>query len=1030
MLRDRTWALSYKTDDGSLAERFYTPVLSESDRYDRGIGYFSAGSLSQNMRGIEGLIHNGGKMRLLVGCTLKPDEIEAVQKGEDLKRRVEKNLCGVRLDPLDPYTADSLELLSWMIAMGHMEIKIAVTLNEKGDPGGDPIYHKKIGIAEDSVGNKIAWNGSDNMTPYGLSLNSEIVMAYTSWKAPGYVHDIENDFYTDWSGKNPHLAVMGVPEAVRRRLLAYAPPGGKIPARLERQGPVPDGGVWTFIWNAHRIQNGGMVGVATAPVEPWPHQIRVFLRLRAASPVRILIADEVGLGKTIQAGLFLRQAWLEGRRRILIMAPAGLTRQWQKELREKLNLDWPVYGGSGLNWQETHAKGGGRKISSDRENGMSVLATSGHGRRADMGTLSGSWTRQGPVIVSTHLARRDAYAAEICNTEWDIVVLDEAHYARQTNPNNPNKHTPNKTLRLMRTLQGKTRDLILMTATPMQLHLVELYDLLALLGLPRGWSWESFEKFDRRLPGLDVADLEFMSDLYRASVEEYGPIDAERLGVSELRAKNALRILAGDLGIRPLPSDFDIIRRVLLSCSPVTRMVSRNTRRQLREHIRSNNLDWKLGERDVNDYAVQMSAEERALYDEVGRYITRIWNSYRGGTRQAVGFVLTIYRKRLASSFAAFEATLERHLAKLGGAAMPHGGQHLYVYEDEYEDMDTAEIEQKEEDALKKLDMEHVRRLLDMKRGLPPDTKIESLVNKITELRKNDYSQVMVFTQFTDTMDFLRDRLKQNWSVMCYSGRGGEEPGPDGWTSLSRDEAKTKFMDGKVDILLCTDAAAEGLNFQSCGAMINYDMPWNPMRVEQRIGRIDRIGQTHATIRIVNMYYADTIEARIYHTLRQRIRLFEDVVGTLQPILAKLEDMIKKCVLDGGEIFQYADLDAEEEHAGHGLDLDGLLAAGTEQLEPPKSPVTMKDLARIAGNSGLMRGFRTHPAGDGQYHIDGPYDRRVLITTDRRLFERHSGSMEFWSPGSPVFPEPGKVSDASKCETLGQLLNEIEQGRA
>ena len=114
----------------------------------------------------------------------------------------------------------------------------------------------------------------------------------------------------------------------------------------------------------------------------------------------------------------------------------------------------------------------------------------------------------------------------------------------------------------------------------------------------------------------------------------------------------------------------------------------------------------------------------------------------------------------------------------------------------------------------------------------------------IKAMQRDGYEQVMVYTQFTDTMDFLREELKRRWRILCYSGRHGEEPGPGGiWVPLTREQTKTKFRDGSVDILLCTDAAAEGLNFQFCGAMINYDMPWNPMRVEQRIGRIDRIGQ-------------------------------------------------------------------------------------------------------------------------------------------------------------------------------------------
>ena len=118
----------------------------------------------------------------------------------------------------------------------------------------------------------------------------------------------------------------------------------------------------------------------------------------------------------------------------------------------------------------------------------------------------------------------------------------------------------------------------------------------------------------------------------------------------------------------------------------------------------------------------------------------------------------------------------------------------------------------------------------------------------------------MVFTQYIDTMDFLRDTLLKDadWRLMCFSGRGGEIPSADGsWRRIGRDGAKRRFRDSEADILLGTDAAAEGLNFQFCGALTNYEMPWNPMRVEQRIGRSDRLGQQNQIIRIVNRVTTD-----------------------------------------------------------------------------------------------------------------------------------------------------------------------------
>ena len=1002
MLRDKKWNPGYTTDAGNLSEQFYIPALSEAVRYDRGTAYFRARSLVRNMLGIEGLIRKKGKMRMLVGCTLEADEIDAIRRGEDLKKQVENNLRRIQLDPPDSDTADGLELLSWMIASGYLVIRIAVRCGEDGRPeAGTALFHKKIGTVEDPSGDKISWKGSDNETPSGQSANSESMMVCTSWEEPKYQLWIEDEFENDWCGRNRRLAIMDVPEAVRRKLLSYAPPNGRRPRWLRKRSPEADAGrnaVWSFIGRAHKAKNGGMVGLATAPVVPWPHQVQVFRRLQANRPSRLLIADEVGLGKTIQAGLFLRQAWLEGRRRILVMAPAGVIRQWQMELREKLNLDWPVYDGKNLVWQDTH--GGG----TDRRERV------------------GDWTAQGPVIVSSHLARRDDRASDITAAEWDVVVLDEAHYARQTNPNDPRRHTPNKMLAFMRRLQGRTADLVMMTATPMQLHPVELYDLLTLLGVPDGWNRGTFERFYSCVHGWDAEDLEFLASMFRASVGKYGSIDGSSLGMPRLQFKKVLRVLDGDSKIMLQTRDRRAIERVLLAGSPVARLVSRNTREQLREHIRANNLGWRLGTRDVQDRFLDMSGEERAAYDAVNAYISSIWNKYRGKNRQAVGFALTVYRKRLASSFAALRATLKNHLKQLSGDVPSQS-----LYDDEYDDMDAEEIAENETKALRELDRQAVQNLLGMIRNLPLDTKFGHLVEEIIAMRRDGYEQVMVYTQFTDTMDFLREELKHRWRILCYSGRHGEEPGPGGiWVPLTREQTKTKFRDGSVDILLCTDAAAEGLNFQFCGAMINYDMPWNPMRVEQRIGRIDRIGQQFQQIRIANMYYKNTVEADVYGVLRKRIGLFKKTIGSLQRIIALIDGKYKNIVLQSGRM---TDAEAEqmltEANESPGLDMDAMLASDTALYEEPESPVTMEDLDRIATTANLMHPRKVEQVKTGQYNLKPLGGRSVRITTDRGQFENHADSMEFWSPGSPAFPESPVEHDPPKHDALRQLLDSM-----
>ena len=231
----------------------------------------------------------------------------------------------------------------------------------------------------------------------------------------------------------------------------------------------------------------------------------------------------------------------------------------------------------------------------------------------------------------------------------------------------------------------------------------------------------------------------------------------------------------------------------------------------------------------------------------------------------------------------------------------------------------------------------------------------------------------MVFTQYTDTMDFLRDQLSRNSAVriMCYSGRGGEIRSADGtWRVISRDDAKRRFREGQADVLLCTDAAAEGLNFQFCGAVVNYDMPWNPMRVEQRIGRIDRLGQENPIIRIVNLHYDDTVETDVYRALRNRIGLFESVVGKLQPILSQLPKLISATVLTNtGRDRIVSDIESALDEAGTGLDLDAATDAGLE-LAPRALPLyDFDDLDRIVtSESARPAGIHVNGLAQREYH--------------------------------------------------------------
>ncbi|MBL8785556.1 MAG: DEAD/DEAH box helicase family protein [Deltaproteobacteria bacterium] len=1113
-LRDSDWALRYDSSVDSLIDGFFVPVMEPAVRYDRSTGFFSAKILCVAARGIEHLVRNGGRMRLVVGCTLGSDEVAAIARGEALREVIERRLDWP-LEAAGQDEVDALELLAWMVRCGHLDVKVAVPCGpDRKVMAGQAIFHEKVGVVQDAWGDEVAFQGSVNETVMGWlggeGGNWESINVFASWQeGAGYAAVTRASFERLWADETPHARVVDVPTAVRERLLTHAPSEGQRPRRLElldeaeaegageaREGlgndevtgahtaaeakgveasePAGAGGegeaagagdddgvqrdarrarFWAAVRNAPVAEDGGKwVGVATAAVEPWPHQERAYLRMYEGWPTRLLIADEVGLGKTVQAGMLLRQAWLSGRaKRILVLAPKAVLSQWQLELREKFNLSWPIYDGNELRWLPG-----------------AVGVSEGAGRVDKVG--GASWPKEDVVLASSHLVRRQARAQALLAAEpWDLVVLDEAHHARRKGAGGIGEEGPNRLLQLMKGLTLRTQGLLLLTATPMQVHPVELWDLLSLLGLPRDWSPDGFERFYRLVgqPSLGSQDFELLARMFRSAEATFGPISDEvvkrRMG-SGLGAKNLLRALR-DQAATPrsqLSADKRAIAvQVMREGSPVGRLVSRHTRELLRRYIAEGKLTARLARRRVEDRFIVMSEGERALYDAVEDYIASTWNNAKESEKNAVGFVMTIYRRRLASSFAALRETLAGRLRAMREGVPSFDEEDLEsAIGDEgvagAEEIDDEQARAMAKKALVREEARDIDGLLAEVRRLPLDSKAVELERVIAELRDADYGQVIVFTQFTDTLDFLRGLLSgKGLRVFCYSGRGGEVPsaGPRGtpgdqrsWQWVPRDEIKRRFARGEADVLLATDAAAEGLNFQFCGALVNYDMPWNPMRVEQRIGRIDRLGQRFEDIRIVNLHYEDTVEADVYRALAERIGLFTAVVGKLQPILSRLPTRIARATR--GELGDAARLedgrdpgtaagrlarqrlldDLEREIAeedAQGLDLDAMAELDFAAVTRERAACDLGDLEAALRLDGLLpRGWRAERLhAKGEWALFRAGRAPVRVTVNRSHYEEHPTSVELWSPGSPVFPSEGIGVDGASSEAPRSVVS-------
>ena len=1050
LLCDREWKLKYTPDDGDLVTVFYVPALECAVRYDRLTGYFRARALALAARGLEGLIRNGGRMRLLVGCTLDQPEVDAIAKGAECREQVKAHLLANPLRPGNQREVEALELLAWMVANQFMEVLVAVPCDEHHRPiPSQGIFHEKAGTIEDKTGDRLAFNGSLNETEAGWTQNWESLNIFRSWLGddPRVVAE-EANFAKLWAGESTHVITMSIPDALRDDLLRFLPEND-LPARMKKQEVTPPQSppepaasapaplidlrrlVWAYIKEAPKMPNGGeRVGEATSNVEPWPHQIRAFQRLYGHWPPRLLIADEVGLGKTIEAGMLIRQAWLaEKARRVLILAPASVCRQWQLELREKFNLNWPIYDGDQLIW----------------------LKTPGRNKSLEKPVPRTDWHKQPFVIASSHLMRRRERVPELAEQAepWDIVVIDEAHHARRKSPGFGGELRPNRLLELLHRVKDKTQALLLLTATPMQVHPVEVWDLLSVLGLPPDWHEAAFLKFVKAVDHASPSpgDMEFLAAMFRATENRYGraiEADVRRAGAtSGLQAKRVLSALRDSAAIPRRQMDAparSVALRLMRSRSPISWLISRYTRDLLRRYHKAGKMQTPIADREVEDRFVALSTAEGTIYEAVENYISTTYNQASAKEKNAVGFVMTVYRRRLSSSFYALRHTLEDRLAamKSGRSPTPEESSddaETEMFDAEGEVLAADEVAELEQAALAQEEKDDIASLLEKIRELPPDTKAERLRDELEHLCADGYPQTMVFTQYADTMDFLRDELaaKTSLRVMCYSGRGGEVREKDGrWRTISREEAKRLFRTGKADVLLCTDAAAEGLNFQFCGSLINYDMPWNPMRVEQRIGRMDRLGQEHAKIRIVNLHYEGTVETDVYMALRRRIHLFESIVGRLQPILAKMSTVITGHVLGNrtrdpaaraalaGELEQQA-----EQAKREGFDLDAMLDSDLQEPPRPMPRLTLPDLDMVLQRvDSLPAGLVVRKLQNGEYAYLAPgMASEVRITTRPDYFDEHSESLELWSPGSPSFPMP--EADAMKEELAGTSISAL-----
>ncbi|MBX7100812.1 MAG: DEAD/DEAH box helicase [Myxococcaceae bacterium] len=543
--------------------------------------------------------------------------------------------------------------------------------------------------------------------------------------------------------------------------------------------------------------------ISEARVDLNPHQIEAAaFALEALPRGGCLLADEVGLGKTIEAGIVIAQRCLETKGRVLILTPATLRAQWQAELRDKFDLESFVV------------------------DSRTVRAT------------GNPFDQPGPVIASIPFA---AFRPEHLKAiPWDLVVIDEAHRLR-------NSHQPsNKTGKALRSsLAGRPK--LLLTATPLQNNISELFGLLSLL--------------DEQILGPEEA------------FKTHFPVDGE--GGMEGAA-------ATDLKTRLAP------------------VVQRTLRRQVREYVRFTNR-----RSIVEDFTP--SASEQSLYDDVSDFLRRSEALSLDPGRKTL--LSLVYRKLLASSTFAIAPTLERLAQSLEkrlevmktsaqATALLEGAEEVSAYPEEAEDWADDEAKPVTVKALQG-ELHELKTYAKRASAITVNAKGEALKRALdrvfTVARAHQWPEkAVVFTESKRTQQYLFELLSKHGFEGKISVLSGDAGTPEARKALV-DEFRER-----TQILLSTEAGAEGLNLQFCNLVVNYDLPWNPQRVEQRIGRCHRYGQQRDVVVLNFLNRQNAADARLYELLEKKLTLFDGVFGASDEILGALESGVdfERRVLD------------------------------------------------------------------------------------------------------------------------------------
>jgi superfamily II DNA or RNA helicase len=567
------------------------------------------------------------------------------------------------------------------------------------------------------------------------------------------------------------------------------------------------------------------------------YQFKPVLQFLESPSNGILIADEVGLGKTIEAGLI----WTELRarqdaRRLLVICPAMLREKWKRELSDRFGVQAEIVDAQDLLTKLDAAR--------QRPQDAFALIASLQGTRPPKG-----WNdKDEPSQSATAKLARFLEDAELDEPLVDLVVIDEAHYLR-------NQET--QTHRFGTLLRPVTQSMVMLSATPIQLRNRDLFNLLHLLdedAFPFEYSFDQSLRANApivllrdRVLNSTVTQAEFIEALDDALGERFFD-DNEQLEFLRTNPPSD-EALASPRGRSEIADQLDRI-------NPLTKVVTRTLKRDVQEN---------RVERLPKVIKATMSGVEANFYTQVTERVREFCEELE----ISEGFMLTIPQRQMASCMA---AACQGWIDKVGKGTNDEMAETVYeIYGDEDPPAERPNL-----GVLLRELVAIARSVGNYQALFDNDTKYQSLVKNLRNYwSKYPGKKVVLFSFYRNTLYYLAKRLKSDGfdSVVVHGG-------------MDKQEALDRFeRPAGPNILLSSEVAAEGVDLQFSSLVINYDLPWNPAKIEQRIGRIDRIGQEESQILIWNLVYEDTVDDRVYERLLDRLTTFRQALGSMEAVL-------------------------------------------------------------------------------------------------------------------------------------------------